>query len=117
MVVFCWCKRGGMRGKREEKTVAPTLLKMRHSIQLFLIGHFESNPAGWAVNFAAVLAGFGFRKDSEVQNKRWRRSPPFGFVQKFCLWKSVVSGSLFRGYPRLLTLGVSAFFIASANQA
>ena len=26
-VVFCWCKRGGMRGKRGEKTVSPTRSK------------------------------------------------------------------------------------------
>jgi hypothetical protein len=35
VVVFCWCKRGGMRGKRGEKTVASATPKNTPLISTF----------------------------------------------------------------------------------
>jgi hypothetical protein len=39
-VVFCWCTRGGMHGKRGEKTVAPASLKNAPRISTFFDPEF-----------------------------------------------------------------------------
>jgi len=51
VVVFCWCKRGEMRGKRGQKTVSRTPLKNTPSISnifcRFPIWHSPSRGMAW----------------------------------------------------------------------